>query len=133
MVVNLYKRTQAMMNLMATVEKRTQQTLIVLMMRNVRNVMINWKNFLILERAGLKKEIGGQNACFAIGNGTVQNFAENKGEITGISFQKVDDHEGIVQAIFDSNNFSQVNWENAPTRNRQQDYFHLDEPVFAPI
>jgi hypothetical protein len=25
--------------------------------------------------------IGGQNACFAIGNGTVQNFAENKGEI----------------------------------------------------
>jgi hypothetical protein len=44
--------------------------------------------------------IGGQNACFAIGNGTVQNFAENKGEITGISFQKVDDHEGIAQAIF---------------------------------
>jgi hypothetical protein len=77
--------------------------------------------------------IGGQNACFAIGNGTVQNFAENKGEITGISFQKVDDHEGIVQAIFDSNNFSQVNWENASTRNRQQNYFHLDEPVFAPI
>jgi aspartyl-tRNA synthetase len=38
-----------------------------------------------------------------LGNGTVQNFAENKGEITGISFQKVDDHEGIVQAIFDSN------------------------------
>jgi hypothetical protein len=36
--------------------QRTQQTLIVLMMRNVRNVMINWKNFLILERAGLKKE-----------------------------------------------------------------------------
>jgi hypothetical protein len=33
--------------------------------------------------------IGGQNACFAIGNGIVQNFAENKGEITGISFQKV--------------------------------------------
>jgi hypothetical protein len=24
-------------------------------------------------------------------------------------------------------------WENVPTRNRQQDYFHLDEPVFAPI
>jgi hypothetical protein len=40
--------------------------------------------------------IGGQNACFAIGNRTVQNFAENKGEITGISFQKVDDHEEIV-------------------------------------
>jgi hypothetical protein len=39
----------------------------------------------------------------------------------------------LKQAIFDSNNFSQVNWENAPTRNRQQDYFHLDEPVFAPI
>jgi hypothetical protein len=76
---------------------------------------------------------GLDNACFAIGNGIVQNFAENKGEITGISFQKVDDHEGIVQAIFDSNSFSQVNWENASTRNRQQNYFHLDEPVFAPI
>jgi hypothetical protein len=47
----------------------------------------------------LWKVIAIQNACFAIGNGTVQNFAENKGEITGISFQKVDDHEGIVQAI----------------------------------
>jgi aspartyl-tRNA synthetase len=43
---------------------------------------------------------------------------KKNGEITGISFQKVDDHEGIVQAIFDSNNFSQVNWENAPTIDR---------------
>jgi len=34
--------------------QRTQQTLIVLMMRNV---MINWKNFFILERAGLKKGV----------------------------------------------------------------------------
>lgn len=68
---------------------------------------------------------GGQIACLAIGDGTFQDFDENNmnnGEITGISFQKVD--EGIVQTVVDSDKFSPVDWE--------QLFFHVDDPVFAP-
>lgn len=76
---------------------------------------------------------GGQVACLAIGDGTFQDFDEinmNNGEITGISFQKVD--EGIVQTVVDFDKFSPVDWEHPPTINGQQQFLCVDDPVFAP-
>ena len=72
---------------------------------------------------------GGQIACLAIGDGIFQDNMNN-GEITGISFQKVD--EGIVQTVVDCDKFSPVDWEHSPTINGQQQFFRVDDPVFAP-
>jgi hypothetical protein len=53
----------------------------------------------------------------------LQDFDENNmnnGEITGISFQKVD--EGIVQTVVDSDKFSPVDWE--------QLFFRVDDTLY---
>ena len=56
--------------------------------------------------------------CLAIGNSDIDTFADKKGEITGICFQKVD--EGEVKPCLESCTFQPVDWPNAPTRPQPQ-------------
>lgn len=77
----------------------------------------------------------GQVACLAIGSDLIQKLRnDNKGEITGITFQKID--TGRVKPVLPTNLFSRIHWPNSPVNlGRQQikvrEYIDLDDPALA--